>query len=69
MRKLIRSKATKAFLTKRGQWTNQIQKAAEFPDQAQAHAAVLKFHLLDVESYYSFSKSGLSRYDFAVALG
>jgi hypothetical protein len=68
MRKLIRSKATKTFLTTDGQWTDQVQKAAHFPEQSEARAAVQKFKLFDVEFYYSFSEHATSDYDFALSL-
>ena len=68
MHKLIRSKPTKAFLTPGGHWTNQVRKAAHFPDQSLANAAIRKFQLHDVELYYLFGEHAVSQYDFTISL-
>lgn len=66
--KLIRSKATRAFLTKDGQWTAHVQNAARFTDLSLARAAMQQFQLHDVELYYFFGDGSLTRYDFAIPL-
>ena len=53
LRKLIRSKATKSFLTQDGTWTNDIASAAVFGDRSAAVGARDQFHLEEVELYYS----------------
>ncbi|HOC58192.1 MAG TPA: hypothetical protein PKI20_21415 [Verrucomicrobiota bacterium] len=67
MRKLIRSKATQAFLTADGQWTDQIQAAADFPGLL-ARDAMRDFQLRDLEVYYSFCNTAATSYDFTVSL-
>jgi hypothetical protein len=68
MRKLIRCKRTQNFLTKDGTWSSDFQKAAEFADPPEAHAAVEQFQLQEVEMYYSFHEDATSQYDFAIPL-
>ncbi len=68
LRKLVRSKRTKAFLTPSGAWTNEIQDAAYFSDPLLARAAAEKFQLRDVELYYLFTDHVNSRYDFTLPL-
>jgi hypothetical protein len=68
MAKLIRCKATKRFLTKRGNWTHKLVDAARFLNLSLAQAAVHKFQLREVELYYLFSEDALSQYDFTLAL-
>jgi len=69
MFKLIRSKATRLFLTKHGHWTAQVQDAAHFPDDSMAQTAVHKLHLRKVELYYLFDHLTTSEYDFTISLG
>jgi hypothetical protein len=68
MSKLIRSKATKRFLTTDGHWTGKVDNAEHFSDQSLVSAAVHKFQLRDVELYYLFGKHGTSEYDFTIPL-
>jgi hypothetical protein len=68
MRKLIRSQATKAYITKHGTWTKKMQEAAEFHDVAEAIAAKTKFSLKDVELYFAFHAKGQSEWDFTLTL-
>jgi hypothetical protein len=68
MRKLIRSKATKAFLTADGHWTRQLRRAGEFPDLLQSLAAIAHFDLRNVELYYLFNGRTTSEYDFTIPL-
>jgi hypothetical protein len=68
MRKLVRSKVTRRFLTESGGWTPQVRDAAEFADFSHALGAVERFELRDVELYYLFSDKGPSGYDFCITL-
>ena len=68
MRRLIRSKATRHFLTTDGHWTGKVEKAARFPEEPLARAAVQKFQLHDVELYYLFWEDGTSQFDFTIPL-
>jgi hypothetical protein len=68
MSKLIRSKATRHFLTTDGHWTGKVESAARFPEESLVRAAVQKFHLHDVELYYLFWEDGTSQFDFAIPL-
>ncbi len=69
LRKLIRSKATQAFLTPRGAWTNDIATAAVFKDHSAAVAAKNQFHLDgEAELYYSFDDQRKSQWDFTMNL-
>jgi hypothetical protein len=68
MSKLIRSKATKQFLTIKGLWTDKLQNAARFADRPLALAAVQTFCLHNVELYYLFDEQATSRYDFTISL-
>src|SRR5262245_30328350 len=66
MGRLIRSKATKAFLTLDGQWTDQIAMPAHLPNQMMALAAIKKFHLQDIEFYYALHQGKASEHDFTI---
>ncbi len=69
LRKLIRSKATHAFLTPDGAWTKDIPSAATFEDHSAAVAAKHQFHLDgEVELYYSFDHPRQSQWDFTMNL-
>jgi hypothetical protein len=68
MRRLIRSKATRHFLTTDGQWTGKVENAARFAEESLVRAAVQKFQLHDVELYYLFWEDGTSQFDFTIPL-
>ena len=68
LRKLIRSKATKSFLTPDGGWTNDIANAAAFRDHSDALAVKQLLHLAEVELYYSFHHVQQSQWDFTMKL-
>jgi hypothetical protein len=68
MSKLIRSKATKHFLTTDGHWTGKVEKAARFPEETLRRTAMQKFHLHDVELYYLYWEDATSQFDFTVPL-
>jgi hypothetical protein len=68
LRKLVRSKTTKSFLTQDGAWTNDIASAAAFRDYSDVLAAKQKFHLDEVELYYSFDHPRQSQWDFTMNL-
>jgi len=63
--KLIRSSATKAFLTPDGSWTNQVQNAARFSKYSEVVAAVRQFQLQGVELYYMFSNEAPTAFDLS----
>ena len=68
MFKLIRSKATRHFLTTDGHWTGKVEKAARFSEESLVRAAVQKFQLHNVELYYLFWEDATSQFDFAIPL-
>ncbi len=68
MRKLIRSKTTRCFLTTEGHWTGKVENAARFPEESLVRAAVQKYQLHDVELYYLFWEDGTSQFDFTIPL-
>jgi hypothetical protein len=68
MRKLIRSKNSKLFLTTDGQWTGDPKVALQVPGFSQAMAAVERFQLTHVELYYCYRGDALSRRDLAIVL-
>ena len=68
MFKLIRSNATRHFLTTDGRWTRKVANAARFPEESLLRAAVEKFQLRDVELYYLLWEGATSQFDFAIPL-
>ncbi len=68
VKKLIRAKTTKRFLTKDGRWTDDLARAWSFRDTAEAHGARTKLQLLDVEIYYAFEEDRACEYDFTLPL-
>ena len=69
LRKLIRCKTTKAFLTQDGAWTTDMASAAAFEDHSAAVAAKQQFHRDgEVELYYSFDYPRQSQWDFTMGL-
>ncbi len=68
MRKLIRSKVTKAFLLTDGTWTSQIAISADFGDYLAILNARTRFNLNDAELYYSFHRLHKSQWDFVTPL-
>jgi hypothetical protein len=68
MRRLIRSRATRHFLTTDGHWTGKVENAARFPEEFLVRAAVQKYQLHDVELYYLFWEDGTSQFDFTIPL-
>ena len=66
MRKLIRCKATQAFLTSEDTWTKDFQKAHYFAD-LQAAFAINTLPSSDVEIYYSFDPGKPSPWDFTLS--
>lgn len=66
MKKMIRSRVTHAFLTRDGNWTSDLSKAARIDDVYAATEVVIKLGLSDVELYYSFRDERLSQHwDFS----
>ena len=68
MRKLIRSRTTRAFLSDSGKWTRDLTKAHRFKNNSEAREAKAQFHLTDVELYYSFEEAEITEFDFALHL-
>jgi hypothetical protein len=66
MRKLIRSRRTKAFLTKTVGWTTDITKALTVAEVADIEFLREKFAVNELEIYYNFDES--LQWDFAVPL-
>lgn len=67
--KLIRSKATNAFLTQHGAWSEDIASAAVFKDYIAVLAAKRQFHLdSEAKLYYSFDHPRQSQWDFTMTL-
>ncbi len=69
MKKLIRSKATRSFLTKDGRWTQRIPEAWQISDVIQAVQATAQLNVDDLEIYYSFNEEETSEWDFTVPFG
>ena len=67
MRKLIRSKKKRAFLTREGSWTRDPLRAREV-DVTEAVRMKEQFGLQDVEIYYHFDGDESSEYDFGVPM-
>lgn len=68
MRKLVRSKRTKAFLTEDGRWTQDIHKAVIVSRPAQLEVLRKTFISEEVEFYYSFNEEADSQWDFALGM-
>jgi hypothetical protein len=67
VQKLIRNKATLAFLTKDGGWTHEIRNAWQFTDEEEAARVKKSFKLQSVELYHCFYETQTS-WDFALPL-
>ncbi len=68
MKKLVRNKATGAFLTGNGDWTQNLSKARVCIDYWEARTLQQQFKLRDVEVYYSEGNESLSEGDFSLPL-
>jgi len=68
MRRLIRCKTTKAFLTQDRTWTQDVREAADFHDQSRALELKRQLRLNDIELYYLFGDEPNAQYDFAFPL-
>jgi hypothetical protein len=69
MKKVIRERATGSFLTKSGEWTEEVTKAWPFENVAQALRARHQFNLQNVELYFFISEDQRGHaWDFAVPL-
>ena len=66
IRKLVRSRARRAFLTAAGTWTTEAGRAAVFPSTEAAREAVLERRITDVDLYYQFGEKP-SMYDFTIS--
>ena len=67
IRKFVRSRATRAFLTAEGDWTADASTATVFPSTEAAREIVLKHRITDAELYYQFGEKP-SQYDFTLSL-
>ena len=67
IRKFVRSRATRAFLTAGGDWTTDPSTATVFPSTEAAREIVLKHRITDAELYYQFGEKP-SQYDFTLSL-
>lgn len=67
MRKLIRNKATKAFLMNGGEWTTDPEFAQQFRDAAAAYEAANHLHLTDAEFYYLIGETP-SEHDITIPI-
>ena len=68
LRKLLRCKQTKAFLTPDGDWTQDIQKALHLSEPAEAKALSEGLNPQELEVYYSFVDHRESQWDFTLPL-
>ena len=69
MVRVIRSKSSRAYLTKDGGWTPNIGEAWAFENQAKALEHADRLRIEGVELYYSFHAEKYSRnYDFTIPL-
>lgn len=68
MKKLIRSKATRAFLNSDGGWTGDVLSARQFREIAEVQRVKDQLRLQNVEIYYSFCEEGASQWDFTLPL-
>ncbi len=67
MRRLIRNKSTRQFLSLTGGWGDDPLKARHFPTLQQAKRIIWDANLTDVELYYSFADvEGSAQWDFTV---
>jgi hypothetical protein len=66
IRKLVRNKATKAFLTAGADWTTDPSGAIVFPSTEAARAAVRTHQISGAELFYQFGEAP-SKYDFALS--
>jgi hypothetical protein len=67
IRKLVRSRATRAFLKAEGDWTTDPGSATVFPSTEAAREVVRKHSITDAELYYQFGEKP-SQYDFGLSL-
>lgn len=69
MTKLIRKRATRAFLTNEGRWSLDPVRARRISDPSEATAVMHQLKLEGVELYYSFDDSRVcEEWDFAIPL-
>jgi hypothetical protein len=64
MKKLIRNRKTRAFLTPSGEWSRNITQARNFLSPVDARIVCQGLKLHNCELYYSFSERTVSEYDF-----
>ena len=68
MRKLLRCKRTKAFLTRGNRWTLDIRKALNLSDHEVPEGIRDYFRPNELEIYYSFDDSRESQWDFTLSV-
>lgn len=65
MKKLLRHRLTKGFLTTKGAWTEDIAEARPFLDQFEARAEATRLGLNEVELYFCFDDCDSRHFDFS----
>ncbi len=68
MRKLVRLKATGAFLAPDGTQTTDLAKAGNFASLEAVHAVRANLAWAECEQYYAFGLTACTPYDFAAIL-
>jgi len=68
MRQLIRNKRTKHFLTKQGEWTDDIQLAHDFSEPSALEEARQARELKYSQVYFLFGDQPSDALDFVVSL-
>ena len=68
MRKLIRFRSTRAFVSKDGGCTDNVEQAWDFSTGIEAVGIAHELNLRDVEMYYSFDDSKPSQWDFTIPI-
>lgn len=67
VKKFVRARATKRFLTRDQSWTEDLTGAWSFTDLSEGEATIARLQLLDVEIYYSFGEElKISEWDFCL---
>ncbi len=69
MKKLVRHRVTKAFLTKEGAWTEDIGQARQFLSHLEARDEARRLGLNEVEFYFYFDDMHTRHFDFSFRSG
>ena len=68
MRKLVRHRVTKAFLTKEAGWTEDITQARQFLNHFEARDEVVRLGLCEVDFYFCYEDFDTRNFDFSFPL-